>query len=260
MARKTSFKRIFWRSVVIVALLAIAAVALGFFLLRSEPAHWQRHQQRRAATPQTQRVEQAQQLEARFTALLSYTNPAGDPGITFVSPTAQDAGVSQDGLGVRRIQLTSDEVNAWLETRLPEWLENQGVTLPVEVKEPMFAAQNGLVILAFRYESDNVSQIVSMSFRPELVGQDQNNRQLVFALAGVQGGKLPLPSGSLVSRLETQAAEAKNEALKRVSDALAGRPFDPVMPMADGKRTVRLIDFDLGEEESSLTVRLDPAR
>ncbi len=259
-------KRFIWRSVVVVALLAIIGVVVGFFLLRSEPSHWAERQQRRATVPQADRNTQAQSLEARFTALLSYTNPTGDPGIKFLPDSASTGAVTgvstpgqpDDGLGLRSISVSTDEVNAWLETRLPEWLANQNVTLPAEVQDPMFAVRDGLVILAFRYETQRVSQVVSMSFRPELIGQDTQNPQLVFALAGVSGGKLPFPSGTLVSRLEEQASTAKNEALTRVADAMAGRPFEPVMPLADGKRQVRLINYTLGDDTTELTVRLEP--
>jgi hypothetical protein len=157
----------------------------------------------------------------------------------------------------RQITITVDEANAWLTTRLGELLAHRGVSLPDEISQPGVAIEDERFVALFRFESEDISQNVSMIFDAEMTDEGgESERDLRFRLHSVKGGRLPLPFDMLVDHFRARGQEKAKASLEKVAWALEGEPLEPTFDL-DGKRQVRLLDFDLSGDEFVLTVRTE---
>ncbi|MEX0774711.1 MAG: hypothetical protein WD042_03235 [Phycisphaeraceae bacterium] len=267
-------KRRVWRYIVLaIVLLPIAAFVAALALTRMDPPAWKAHQAAMKKSTPAQREAKAVSLEARLTALTSYTRADGVPGIVLVSASGGERGGAaaalNDGLGVRQFHVEADEFNAWLETRLPQFLANQNVKLPANMTQPMVAVVDGNIMLAFKYDSERISQVVSLHLKPSITvppGGSKERPQLVLKLDAIRAGRLPFPVDSLVRGLRDSKKSADGKldptaATHQLANALEGKAIDPVMSVpSDRTRQIRLLAMDLTKNGADITVRLEPVK
>ena len=223
------------------ALVALAAWGIGRKLWRSEPAYWARNQAAIAGTDQTRLIDAADRAFNRILGELSDSRgyqPTGNGG---------------DALGVRTITLNFDEANAWLATRLNDWLANQKRELPAGLSKPMLASSGDSLVAAFHYKNNDIDQVFSVFLSLKFLDYGQ----AMLSIDGIRGGRLPLPTGSVLKRLPGGAADDGVQHSQITAVLLGQQPFDPVLPI-DGTRQARIIGMRVDDKSVGLTVRAEP--
>lgn len=101
------------------------------------------------------------------------------------------------------IELTQDQINGWLATRLG----SQGrMQLPADVELPQIVLQPDSVILAFKINKDNFSCVVSIKMSVSL---STDLQQLNFAIKEIHAGSLPVAIKRVFDELESAMERSK---------------------------------------------------
>jgi hypothetical protein len=219
----------------------LAAVGIGRRLWHSEPAYWTRNQAAITATNQAILIDAADRAFNRILGELSD------------SRGYQATGNGDDALGVRTITLSFDEANAWLATRLNDWLANQKRELPAGLTKPMLASSGESLVAAFHYKNNDIAQVFSVYLSLKFL----DDGQAVLSIDGIRGGRLPLPTGSVLKRLPGGTTDDEAHHSRITAVLLGQQPFDPILPI-DGTRQARIIGMRVDDKSVSLTVRAEP--
>src|SRR5690606_25764677 len=91
------------------------------------------------------------------------------------SPTAIDAAAASLAT-TSAITLTNQEINAWLEYRLPMWAANRGAPLPSQLGAIRYWTDAGRPVLAAQLTIDGSAHIVSVIY--DLVIDDDGRARL----------------------------------------------------------------------------------
>ena len=100
---------------------------------------------------------------------------------------------------VTRTALYESDANAWLETRLPRWLEAEETPWPDEVSALRMRSGEGTLRLAVRVTTEGWSRVVTLTVEPRL---DAEGRLWAPARA-LHVGRLRLPLGLILGEIET---------------------------------------------------------
>lgn len=145
------------------------------------------------------------------------------------------------------VTLHAADANAWLNTRLTQWLVNADPEFewPSDIENVQVQFDEGLIQIGVRVGGVQRPQIVSATLRPEV----RNDGSLWVAAQSVSVGRLPIPAAWVVDRAPAAAARVvPQRALEdpetlRLLRALAGEnalESNPVVDLGDGRR-VRLL-------------------
>ncbi|MBI1336599.1 MAG: hypothetical protein GC164_06520 [Phycisphaera sp.] len=217
---------IFTRIVLVLVAMLIAVGGGAYLLSRGTPGYWKKAQRAIDNTPTDQLSARGEALQQRVFNTFSRLGPTG----------------SGDGLSQLRIGV--DEANAWLRTQLPYWQESRGRSMPAGVSQPMVAIQDGRVVLAFRFERESFDQVVSLFFDVKLVEAGR----VRVKLAGVRGGRLPIPIQTLAKMADP--SDAKGGFL---TAAIEGTTFDAVV--RDSQHEVAVVGIDVEKDAVVFTLR-----
>ncbi|MCB9838510.1 MAG: hypothetical protein H6813_04160 [Phycisphaeraceae bacterium] len=126
----------------------------------------------------------------------------------------------RDEDNIWRVSIDVEQANAWLNAKLPAWVESRELDWPDKVAQVQADFNNGTITLGARLNKDAASQIVAASFQLEV----RDDGALWIRQPRAQAGRLDLPRGWTVARLrEWLPPELENsEAMNRVLVALAG--------------------------------------
>lgn len=229
----------------LVVLVVVSLVLIGRHLWRSEPAYWTQHTAFLADTDVPTQRRMADDAFNRVMSELSYAKG--------YKPVQTGEKVDPDSLGVRTIRLGFEEANAWLAQSLNAWLENRGQRMPAGISDPMLASEGDDLVAAFRYHKGEVDQVFSVLLMLEF----QPNGQAVLSINGLRGGRLPLPTGSILERLPDVAGAAEHS--RAIKVLMGEQPFDPILPI-DGTRQARIIGMRVDDEGVELTLRAERVR
>ncbi|MHB1157606.1 MAG: hypothetical protein ACYC26_12320 [Phycisphaerales bacterium] len=122
--------------------------------------------------------------------------------------TASDNGDSPDQTWA--MQLDADQINQWLIERLPTWAANQNIKLPAWLEHPMVAMEHDRLIVAAQVRRGELTQIVSLVYRPSR----PNAGPVTLDLVTIRGGTLGLPAGALMDVLLEQVKPDEREKLR----------------------------------------------
>lgn len=154
--------------------------------------------------------------------------------------------------GLRKVEMTVDELNAWIETRAPDWLANQGIEMPSQVSDPMVALEGEQLVVGFRFSEGDFSQWVSMNVD---VRVDDTGRAHA-RLTGVRGGRLPVPARrameQMAERLEKRVGAEK---MAQARAAMDGREFSARLKL--DSRIATMTDLTTRGRKLSITVRTE---
>jgi hypothetical protein len=235
----------------LVALLLLAALGVGGALRIRQlylrpPAHWLAYQQWKRSTSLDERRALATALEQRVAAMANVRTRDGTP-----------IGDGQ-GLGPRTLTMSFAEVNAWLDTALPDferdqgsWCQTRGLVLPPEVTEPMLAADEDSLVVCFLYRSPQFSAVVS-AYCDIAVPREG---AVTLKVRKVKLNDLRLPRGVLTRVLEAQARSA---VVGQAQVLLDGTTFPAVEPVWGGTRLARLTAVEVRPDGLTLTANLVP--
>ena len=161
------------------------------------------------------------------------------------------------------VALRAPDANAWLNTRLGQWLANADAEFewPDELRDLQVEFDEGLVHIGLLVREGERSQVLSASLRPEI----REDGSLWVRVESMALGRLPIPAGWVVGRADEHWPEALPARLleqpmtQRVLSALTGdEPLqaDPVLDLGDGRR-VRLLDIDPVQGQLRVTCRTE---
>lgn len=182
---------------VVLVLLALVTILglIGYSLYRAAPAGYTDVQRRRTDSSPAQRLAVAESLENRISS-----------EITFASYIDEHGRPLPDTSDTRFILLTNDEINAWLDQRLLQWLDNQDVRLPVTISDVSFWTRDDLVMLGARVRAGDFDHVVSFTVR---ISVPTDGSDATVRLDAVRLGRLPVPLGVIRDALgDSSAARA----------------------------------------------------
>ncbi len=235
-------------------LLAIVLVVAGvagrvWWLAQAEPEHWQ---QRRAFIDTTRRedlVAMANRVESEVLKLQSYQGPL--PG---QKPQAADARPKDPSL--RRVRMTIDEANAWLTTKLDQWLANRNVKMPSHLSRPTIHVDDGALVISAMVEAPEMSNVISAVLDIEIT----DDGLLRIDRRSIRWGRLSVPFTFLEEPFGQNTSPQRRALIDDVREMTTGEPQDPRIPYLGDRsknRYIRLIAVDLGAEEIDLAFRVE---
>jgi len=247
-------RRIISAGVVLVGLFTLIILG-GVALARSTPTWWAEAPTAALGVPTPQEVERGEILENLIINRLY--SPEGTRNLA--------------GNVEWAVSLPEDDVNAWLNTRLPKWLNNQSdkPVWPVEVSRVVVRFEDGVIRLGARTVRADTPQIYAATIILSLVHTDRpGGGELWLRTPWLWIGRLPVPSGWLVGRLRSDPARDLPKHLSHLPqtrtfvDALAGEA--PIvgrvaLRLEDGRR-VRVTRAEVREGRLSVWCVTESAR
>lgn len=165
------------------------------------------------------------------------------------------SGTPEDTSTTRTLHLSFDEVNAWINVKLEDYLANRNIRLPRQIRHPMVAGKPGRMIVAFEYESGSVSQVMSFELEPVF---SQDRRQFRVKLRKARAGALPLPIRTLRNQVAKQSPQAASQ-LDELFDAMENRWMEAVQNHpGDARMNLRLTNIVIDEQGLELTLQSEP--
>jgi hypothetical protein len=189
-------------------LLVIAVAPLGAvgWMCSAEPCFWQTVDSK---DPEVQR--EAEQVERSVSSKLTRVRPDEKTW---------------------KLRLSEAQINRWLATRLPKWLENRGVKSEVleKIHHPIFEAKDGLLRLAAEVSVSALFGVVQVGFEPR--GLD-NDRPVRLKLTEARIGRLPISVDLLTKALSNGFGVSKKRGrrYRRMLDSIEMK-----LPLGDGRR------------------------
>ena len=215
----------------------LCVVALIVYLgWHGKPAHWQEEQARLAGVTDTQREAISTSLRNRL--LKQWSDPGEKTPVT-----------EADLFGHRNvIEIPYDELNTWIQTEGLELLAEIDVEVPESATTAMIDSPgDGLLRISFEVAVDQVQQVIALSFAVTIA----KDGTLTSTLKQATAGKLPLPVGTAIDIVASQAEEGI------LLDLMQGRPVPPIeLPIdasKDGLRDGRLVGLEVREEALVIT-------
>lgn len=161
------------------------------------------------------------------------------------------------------VVLRAPDANAWLNTRFEQWLTNADAEFiwPEEIGDIQVEFDEGLIHIGVQVDSNEKSQVLSATLRPEF-GDDGS---LWVRAESAFVGRLPIPADWVVGRADAHwpdvlPARLLEEPLTQsVLGALIGRAplaADPVFDLGDGRR-VRLLALIPEQGKLRITCRTE---
>jgi len=231
----------------------MAGAGTVFWLLRSEPAHWKRHQRFLESTSREELGQMARKVDDQLASLVAAAESlearkAGEgPLDTLVATTAPDRPL------IEKIHLTVEEANVWITEKVEEWLRYRDYDMPSEIGSPMIAMEDGQLLLSFRFDTAAFSQIFTAGFDVDFLENDN----ALLLLRDVSAGRLPLPVDGVGDYIRSKAPDSHNaQRAARWLDKLDRVEFKPSLKL--GRRhKLCVIDYEVAEDGIILTVRVD---
>lgn len=177
---------------------------------------------------------------------------------TFEQRALRDlSGSHEEQATTRTIHVAFAEINAWLNIKLEDYLANRKVSLPKEIRHPMLAGEDGKLILAFKLDTPQLKQVISIELQP--IFEESGNR-FQLKLLGAHAGVLPLPIQTLREQASAQSPDAK-EQIDKVFDLLGNQWLEAVQHHpGDARQNLRLIGINISSDGLDLMLRSEPRK
>lgn len=222
-------------------LLSLSALLI-YLGWHGKPAHWESEQQRISTLPEAQRDAISESLRNR---LLKQWSDYGDQ-----LPSSPDDLFGQE----TTIEIPFDELNTWIQTEGLDLLSEIDVEVPKTATTAMIDSPgDGLLRISFEVTSQQVEQVVTLSFLVTIA----DNGTLTSTLKQATAGKLPLPVGTAIDIVSSQAEGGI------LLDLMKGTPIDPVqLPIdaSDTGRDGRLVGLKVTQEALIITRQTVPRK
>lgn len=210
-----------------VAAAAMTIVVVALLLSREAPPWW-----RHVDPHDPQVIELAERVERAVVSSVHRARPINEPWT---------------------VAVTAPQANAWLNVKLPRWVQSRNANWPAEVGQVQTHFADGKISVGVRIGDASDDQIVAATISPQL----HDDGSLWLTQPTTNAGRLDLPSGWTISRLAAWLPPSitQREMTGLVLDALRQR--GPALPSAwidleDGRR-VRLIGLSIDDERLLLS-------
>ena len=160
------------------------------------------------------------------------------------------------------IAIEPREVNAWLNARMPGWLEARGDLdqWPSQLEQMQVDFDEGLIRVGLQVSTPRGPQIVTAHLRPSV----DDTGAVWMPAERLDIGRLPLPASWVLPSAEGWASDAvpsefeERADLESLFDLLSGAVArrDPIVPLPDG-RQVRLLGVTARDGKLELTLRTE---
>ncbi len=208
----------------VLVVVAIAGGITAWRLTWVKPAWWPEDV---AANEQTEML--ADRVEYRIAEEVHKVRPDADPW---------------------KLRIKDDQVNAWLTSRLPEWLEHsENIDWPSQLGTPRVRFGEGSVTVGLSFDDNGRRRYAVAEFDPQII-----DGRVSLALNGVSLGRLWVPGASIQSLIEhyrdvVPEGFLEDPAVRRIVDLLVKEQrFEPSFDLTDGRK-VSLIDVVSGDGE-----------
>lgn len=154
------------------------------------------------------------------------------------------------------VAVTVEQANAWMNARLPKWLENRQYGWPSDIEELQADFSGGRLRIGVRVDFDGSEQVVVATVAPEV-----RQGALWLPITAARAGRLDLPAGWSIDRLRERLPERvkARPATALVLDALAGKAplmADAAIELEDGRR-VRILAVGAEGNQLMLTCKTE---
>ena len=205
-------------------LLTLVFVAWLYWAQQAPPSYWQVVDTRDPIV-----AEQADQLEQWTSSTLSQSRPLGEPW---------------------QAEITEEQANGWLATRLELWEANRGGTgLPPEAELPMVAIRDDGFILAAKVSMEDTSRYVGVAMAVEASDSDGPAQ---LRMVGIHLGRLDMDLDEAIEGSRSLGRDDISARLHEYQDAI--ERIDLVFDLVDG-RVVEIIDVAFHEKRAVFTCR-----
>jgi hypothetical protein len=145
------------------------------------------------------------------------------------------------------LELTFDQINAWLKSRFPNWVAHQGFKLPPQIKGTMLTQNQGDLLYSIDVSDPTYTGAITLRFDVNVVDPG-DSPGLVIRLDSIASGELPV-SMSLVQGLFATDASGHEETRKWLELLRQGYRF-PASAVIDAKagRKLRLEQLQITPE------------
>lgn len=166
--------------------------------------------------------------------------------------------------GIQQFKLSAASVNEWIAAREALWPDSRGV-LPNWLKNPAVAFLDDRIIFAARFERDGWRAIISLHLTVSL-----ESDEIVFRIAKIGAGSLPLPAASMVDAIDAhiEAALQREDKLTSILTELTdvddrlllkaaladGVKVRNRLHWSNGERRFRIVDLRTSDGELLLEV------
>lgn len=244
-------------------LLMVGAGVGALSMWLAEPGYWQHHQRWLAAMTPAELQRHAQRAEADFVAWLT-GEPAGSmtgAQTEAVLDRLADALEGRRPLVVaggepRTLEMSLEQINAWLATKGRPWLDRQGLHIGGKLQNLIVACEDGRPILAFQLQTATLTQVVSLVIETTL----RDPQTLYFKLHEVRGGTLGVRSGSIgdpIRMLEDQLDEDQRSFLKQLRQGITVQ-LAQVLKAAEAEQRVVIKQLRIEADKITVTLAGEP--
>ena len=250
-ARPRRPRRVLRHVLCVVLVVVVGTGAVVFWLMRSEPAHWKRHQQFLRSTSPQELKSIARKVDRQMEALVTLAEDL-EQEQTGQNQVVTAAAGTQKPL-IKKIHLTIEEANVWITEKVDEWLKYRDYDMPSQISSPMIALDGGKLLLSFELNASGFSQVFTAGFDLEFLENDS----AMLQLQNVSAGKLPLPADGIGDYIRSKAPD--NPTARRAAgwlDKLDGVEFKPSLKLGE-QHKVCVIDYDVAEDGITLTVQVE---
>lgn len=145
-------------------------------------------------------VSQSQQVPEFYIRARNQSGPIAEIARNQIEHEVEQVRVQSRRNGFWKTSFNEEEINAWLQSELPERF---GRLFAHGVSEPAIAIENGQLFAAARYRSNRWDTIVSCRLTVEMT---EEPNMLAIALWDLKAGALPLPLEPFVRKISKEAA------------------------------------------------------
>lgn len=244
----------------ILLLVLLGLLCLGggrmYWLWKTPPVYWQKHQQFLEQTSPEKRMAIAQLVEQRILDQLSFVSSEPSRRVGGELAGTENAILSAAVGTGNVVFITLEEINAWLDQRLRDWAGHQGRAIPDYVSDPMVAIEGENLILAFRFDQPEFKQVISAVTRIQIeTGSSDKTGNATVQVLKIRTGQLAIPgikamSGAIGKKSEASSGFAKVAA--EITEAFDGMSFDPLIKISQQK--VRMVSFTLKQNPAGMEI------
>jgi len=150
------------------------------------------------------------------------------------------------------IVLPFEDVNAWLMMKLDDWAANQEIVIPKPLGDFVVASRGDRPVVAFALETEEVSQVFSVTFDVRLPAPGK----LVVQIDSVHAGRLPIPVDAVLKHLRKSVPQHVLEPLEKLAE---GEPFEAVVDHpGNAAKCLRVVGLDVADKGVAIALKAEP--
>ena len=231
-AKRSRWVRVLGLSFAALFVLLCLAALLIYLSFHSRPAHWDNEQSRLAAQTDAQRQAISESLRNKLLTQWS------DPG----EKTPQ---TEADLFGHRRtITIPYADLNTWIQVEGIALLAEVGIEIPDDAPTAMIDSPgNGLLRISFEIKTEDIDQVIALSFAVTIA----DDGTLTSTLKQATAGRLPLPVATAIQVVASQTDEGV------LPDLMQGNPVPPYELPIGKSRDGRLVGLEVQKDALIIT-------